>query len=199
MFTGIIEGLGELKKTEKQGDNVHFTFSCPFTRELKIDQSVAHNGICLTVIDRGTDQTTYFDVEISSESLSKTNSKSWKIGSMLNLERSLRLGDELGGHIVSGHVDGVAKVLTIKEIGDSTKIEFDVPEPLAKFCASKGSVSLNGTSLTINDVLKCKCSVNLIPHTKSETIWRFVKDKAENSWVNSSHYQVLLCGTHPLT
>ena len=175
MFTGIVSDIGTVLELEKRGD-LRVRIGCSYKEDsIDIGCSICCNGICLTVIERGTDQTTYFDVEISSESLSKTNSKSWKIGSMLNLERSLRLGDELGGHIVSGHVDGVAKVLTIKEIGDSTKIEFDVPEPLAKFCASKGSVSLNGTSLTINDVLKCKCSVNLIPHTKSETIWKFVK------------------------
>ena len=175
MFTGIVSDIGTVLELEQKGD-LRVRIGCSYEEDsIDIGCSICCNGICLTIIGRGTNETTYFDVEISSESLTKTNSKFWKIGSKQNLERALRLGDELGGHIVSGHVDGVAKVSAVKEIGDSTKIEFDVPDPLAKFCASKGSVSLNGTSLTINDVSGSKFSVNLIPHTKSETNWKFVQ------------------------
>ena len=175
MFTGIVSDIGTVLELEQKGD-LRVRIGCSYKEEsISIGCSICCNGICLTVIECGIGKTTYFDVEISSESLFKTNSKFWKIGSKLNLERALRLGDELGGHIVSGHVDGVAKVLVVQKNGDSTKVELSVPESLAKFCASKGSISLNGTSLTINDVLGCKFSVNLIPHTKSETTWKFVQ------------------------
>ena len=175
MFTGIVSDIGTVLELKQKGD-LRVRIGCSYKEEsIDIGCSICCNGICLTVVERGTVDSTFFDVEISSESLSKTNAKAWKIGSKLNLERALRLGDELGGHIVSGHVDGVAKVLAIKDSGDSTKVEFEVPEALAKFCASKGSVGLNGTSLTINDVLGNKFCVNLIPYTKLETNWKLVR------------------------
>lgn len=174
MFTGIISDIGTVLELEQKGD-LRVRIGCSYDEAgIDIGCSICCNGICLTVIECGISETTYFDVEISSESISKTNAQDWIIGTKLNLERALRLGDELGGHIVSGHVDGVAKVLKIEDQGDSTKIEFEVPELLAKFCASKGSVSLNGTSLTINDVKEASFSVNLISHTKQETNWKLV-------------------------
>ena len=127
------------------------------------------------MVDRSTDEKNWFEVDISAETVSRTTisapKNGWKIGRKLNLERSLKVGDELGGHIVSGHVDGVAGIKSIKTEGDSTRLPFKVPEDLARFIAPKGSVSLNGTSLTVNEVEKNIFGVNLISHTKSETTW----------------------------
>ena len=175
MFTGIISDIGTILELEQRGD-LRVRIGCSYDLDsIDVGCSICCNGICLTVIECGNTETTYFDVEISSETISKTNTQHWIIGSELNLERALRLGDELGGHIVSGHVDGVVKVLKIEDQGDSTKVKFEIPEPLAKFCASKGSVSLNGTSLTINDVEESSFSVNLISHTKLQTNWKLVR------------------------
>ena len=175
MFTGIISDIGTILELEQRGD-LRVRIGCSYDLDsIDVGCSICCNGICLTVIECGNTETTYFDVEISSETISKTNTQHWIIGTELNLERALRLGDELGGHIVSGHVDGVVKVLKIEDQGDSTKVEFEIPEPLAKFCASKGSVSLNGTSLTINDVEESSFSVNLISHTKLQTNWKLVR------------------------
>jgi riboflavin synthase len=128
----------------------------------------------LTVIEIGAD---WFDVEISAETVSKTNvgMNKWFAGKRLNLERALKLGDELGGHIVSGHVDGVAMVINMADEGDSTRITIKAPPDLAKFIAPKGSVTLNGTSLTVNEVSGDTFGVNLIPHTKQVTTWGDVK------------------------
>ncbi|MGB0635520.1 MAG: riboflavin synthase [Paracoccaceae bacterium] len=175
MFTGIISDIGTILELEQRGD-LRVRIGCSYDLDsIDVGCSICCNGICLTVIECGNTETTYFDVEISSETISKTNTQHWIIGTELNLERALRLGDELGGHIVSGHVDGVVKVLKIEDQGDSTKVEFEIPEPLAKFCASKGSVSLNGTSLTINEVDESSFSVNLISHTKLQTNWKSVR------------------------
>ena len=175
MFTGIISDIGTILELEQRGD-LRVRIGCSYDLDsIDVGCSICCNGICLTVIECGNTETTYFDVEISSETISKTNTQHWIIGTELNLERALRLGDELGGHIVSGHVDGVARVLKIEDQGDSTKVEFEIPEPLAKFCASKGSVSLNGTSLTINEVDESSFSVNLISHTKLQTNWKLVR------------------------
>ena len=175
MFTGIISDIGTILELEQRGD-LRVRIGCSYDlNSIDVGCSICCNGICLTVIECGNTETTYFDVEISLETISKTNTQHWIIGTELNLERALRLGDELGGHIVSGHVDGVARVLKIEDQGDSTKVEFEIPETLAKFCASKGSVSLNGTSLTINDVEESSFSVNLISHTKLQTNWKLVR------------------------
>ena len=127
------------------------------------------------MVDRSTDEKNWFEVDISAETVSRTTisapKNGWQIGRKLNLERSLKVGDELGGHIVSGHVDGVAGIKSIETEGDSTRLTFKVPEDLARFIAPKGSVSLNGTSLTVNEVEKNIFGVNLISHTKSETTW----------------------------
>ncbi|MAS52932.1 MAG: riboflavin synthase subunit alpha, partial [Flavobacteriales bacterium] len=148
MFTGIIEGLGELKKTEKQGDNVHFTFSCPFTRELKIDQSVAHNGICLTVIDINGDNYTVTAID---ETLQKTNIGEISIGEKVNLERCMKVGDRLDGHIVQGHVDQVGVVNKIEEEDGSWKFYINYDPSNSNITVNKGSITINGTSLTVVD------------------------------------------------
>lgn len=141
-----------------------------------IGASIACDGVCLTVIARGTDAQAaglknWFDVQISAETVSKTNLPAWAVGRPINLERALRVGDELGGHIVSGHVDGVATVTRIEDEGDSTRMQFRAPDALAGFIAPKGSVALNGTSLTVNEVDGATFGINLIPHTKTATTW----------------------------
>ncbi len=176
MFTGIITDIGEVSKVEMRGD-LHARVSTRYDMaEVDLGASIACNGICLTVVDKGTG---WFDVDISAESIAKTNimqgNVAWPVGTRLNLERALKLGDELGGHIVSGHVDGVAKVVSVLDEGESTRFVFEAPSALAKFIAPKGSVALNGTSLTVNDVEGCQFGVNIIPHTKAHTTWQAVK------------------------
>ena len=170
MFTGIITDIGEVISTEQRGDLKARIKTSYDTAGIDIGASIAHDGICLTVIALGDD---WYDVEISAESIEVTNigRKMWQAGRKLNLERALKVGDELGGHIVSGHVDGVAEIVEMRDEGDSTRFTFRAPETLAKFIAPKGSVCLNGTSLTVNEVNGCDFGVNIIPHTKSVTIW----------------------------
>ena len=168
MFTGIITDLGEVRALEQAGD-LRARIGCHYDMGgVDIGASIACNGVCLTVIEKGAD---WFDVQISAESVSKTNIGDWRVGSALNLERALKVGDELGGHIVSGHVDGVAQIVAMHDEGDSTRFTFRAPEALAKFIAPKGSVALNGTSLTVNEVSGCDFGVNIIPHTKAVTTW----------------------------
>ncbi|NNK77560.1 MAG: riboflavin synthase [Litoreibacter sp.] len=171
MFTGIITDIGSVRELEKRGD-LRARIATSYDPEgIDIGASIACDGVCLTVIDRGRDDSAWFDVEISQESVSKTNVSDWQDGSRINLERALKVGDELGGHIVSGHVDGVATVTAMHDEGDSTRVRFEAPEELAKFIAPKGSVALNGTSLTVNEVEGSCFGVNFIPHTKSATNW----------------------------
>ncbi len=173
MFTGIITDIGEIAEIEQRGD-LRARILCHYDRDtIDIGASIACNGACLTVIKTGyLGGQTWFDVEISAESVAKTNiGSTWKPGARLNLERALKIGDELGGHIVSGHVDGIATVTGIEDDGDSTRVTFDTSPDLARFIAPKGSVTLNGTSLTVNGVDGTKFDVNLIPHTKTVTTW----------------------------
>ena len=170
MFTGIITDVGEILELEKRGDLRARIKTNYDTNGIAFGASIACDGICLTVVDFGDN---WFDVEISAETVSKTviGSGRWRINHQVNLERSLKVGDELGGHIVSGHVDGIAKVSSIKDEGDSTRFMFEVPEELARFIAPKGSVALNGTSLTVNEVNDNSFGINLVPHTKKVTSW----------------------------
>ena len=168
MFTGIITDIGEVVETEQRGDLRARIKTSYDTATIDIGASIACDGVCLTAITLGDG---WFDVEISAESVSKTNLTTWAPGKRLNLERALKLGDELGGHIVSGHVDGVAQVVDIKEEDDSTRVTLRAPEALAKFIAPKGSVALNGTSLTVNEVNGKDFGINFIPHTKVATTW----------------------------
>ena len=179
MFTGIVTAIGQIINLEKKGD-LEVTVGCDFSlSDLNIGASIAHDGICLTVTEKGTssDQN-WYKVSVSQETVSKTSlsdSKTcWGIGSLVNLERSLKVGDELGGHIVTGHVDGVVKIISIEAVGSSTRISFETPSELTPFIAQKGSVTLNGTSLTINSVTGLIFDVNLIPHTKETTTWKKV-------------------------
>ena len=170
MFTGIVTDLGEILELEQKGDLRARIKTNYDTAGITFGASIACDGICLTAVDFGDD---WFDVEISSETVSKTiiGAGLWKVGHTINLERSLKVGDELGGHIVSGHVDGIAKVTSIKDEGDSTRFVFEAPSELARYIAPKGSVALNGTSLTVNEVESNTFGVNLVPHTKKVTSW----------------------------
>ncbi len=178
MFTGIITDIGTIAAIEMRGDMRARIKTAYKTAQIDMGASISCDGVCLTLVDKGTD---WFDVDVSAESVSKTNLSTWVVGKRINLERALKVGDELGGHIVSGHVDGVARITAIRDEGDSTRVTFDAPANLAKFIASKGSVALNGTSLTVNEVLGHSFGVNMIPHTKLVTTWG---DMAEGDAVN---------------
>ncbi|SIO57521.1 riboflavin synthase alpha chain [Rhodovulum sp. ES.010] len=172
MFTGIITDIGTIRALDQRGD-LTARIGCTYPPEtIEIGASIASDGVCLTVTDRGADaQGGWFDVSISAETLSKTRLGAWTVGSRVNLERALKVGDELGGHIVSGHVDGLADIVAMEDEGDSTRITFQAPDHLARFIAPKGSVALNGTSLTVNEVEGPRFGVNFIPHTKEATTW----------------------------
>ncbi|MCL4068558.1 riboflavin synthase [Pseudomonas sp. GX19020] len=171
MFTGIVTDIGEIIELEQRGDlRARIATAYP-AAGIDLGASIACEGVCLTVIEKGTEPRNWFDVEISAESVSKTNLSGWHLGKRLNLERALKVGDELGGHIVSGHVDGVAEVVRMTPEGDSLRVTFRAPEVLAKFIAQKGSVALNGTSLTVNEVEGRDFGVNFIPHTRKVTTW----------------------------
>ncbi|MEJ5217477.1 riboflavin synthase [Cognatishimia sp. D5M38] len=168
MFTGIITDIGEIRELEKRGDLRARIGTSYDISTIDMGASIASDGCCLTVIAMGDD---WYDVEISAETVSKTNLDAWTVGKRVNLERALKVGDELGGHIVSGHVDGVAEVIAMQDEGDSTRVTLRAPEALAKYIAPKGSVALNGTSLTVNEVEGCDFGINFIPHTKEVTTW----------------------------
>lgn len=168
MFTGIITDIGIVRELEQQGDLRARITTGYDTVSIDIGASIASDGVCLTVIALGDD---WYDVQVSAETVSKTNLGSWAEGERVNLERALKVGDELGGHIVSGHVDGVAEVIAIVDEGDSTRVTLRAPEELSRFIAPKGSVALNGTSLTVNEVDGTSFGINFIPHTKDVTTW----------------------------
>jgi len=172
MFTGIITDIGRIRTLENRGDLRARIETGYDTAGIEIGASIACDGVCLTAVALGGD---WFDVDISAETVSKTNIGDWREGGRINLERALKVGDELGGHIVSGHVDGVAEVVAMRDEGDSTRVTFRAPEDLARFIAPKGSVALNGTSLTVNEVAGRDFGVNLIPHTQEVTTWGLVK------------------------
>ena len=175
MFTGIVTDIGKVLKLEQRGDLRARIGTGYDVSGIDIGASIACNGVCLTVIALGQDPQNWFDVEISAETVGATNVGDWAEGNPLNLERALKVGDELGGHIVSGHVDGVATVVAMKDEGDSTRVTFRAPDDLARFIAPKGSVALNGTSLTVNEVDGTEFGINFIPHTKTATTWGHTK------------------------
>ncbi|MCF8474491.1 MAG: riboflavin synthase [Emcibacter sp.] len=176
MFTGIITDIGSVKSISNKGDT-HIKLNTAFeTGTIDIGASIACSGVCLTVVDKGDD---WFAVDASAETLACTNIGDWTVGMGVNLERALKIGDELGGHIVTGHVDGVGKVLSITSEGDSKRFQFSVPRDLAKYIAEKGSATVNGVSLTINEVIDDKdqtsFGVNIIPHTQEKTTFSKLK------------------------
>jgi riboflavin synthase len=166
MFTGIITDIGTIRATEQRGD-LRLTISCGYAMDgIAIGASIACSGACLTVVSKGADS---FTVDISAESLACTAPDRWVEGGRINLERALKVGDELGGHIVTGHVDGIGTVRDITPEGDSHRFTFEVPPTLAPLIAPKGSITIDGASLTVNDVKDdggtTHFSVNIIPHT----------------------------------
>ncbi|WP_299027599.1 riboflavin synthase [uncultured Sulfitobacter sp.] len=168
MFTGIITDIGTITELTQEGDLRARIATGYDTGTIDMGASIASEGVCLTVVDLGPD---WYEVQVSRETVDMTNLGDWKVGRRVNLERALKVGDELGGHIVSGHVDGVAEVIAMRDEGDSTRVTLRAPEALAKFIAPKGSVALNGTSLTVNEVDHCDFGINFIPHTKVATTW----------------------------
>ncbi len=171
MFTGIITDVGQLRAVEQRGDTRLVLSTSYPVEKIDIGASIACSGACLTVVDKGRDAdgTAWFAVDASAETLARTNLGSWRAGTNVNLERALRIGDELGGHIVSGHVDAVAIVKELRPEGDSLRLSFEVPAGFEKFIASKGSVAIDGVSLTVNGVDNNRFDVNIIPHTQTAT------------------------------
>jgi riboflavin synthase len=173
VFTGIVTDIGEVMALAQEGDLRARIGTAYDAGGIDIGASISCDGVCLTVIDRGNSPRNWFDVQISGETVQVTNvgRNGWHIGKKLNLERALKVGDELGGHIVSGHVDGVGQVVRVVPEGDSLRVTFRAPDALARFIAPKGSVALNGTSLTVNEVAGAEFGVNFIPHTQVATTW----------------------------
>lgn len=171
MFTGIVTDVGVVRKAERRGHlRLEIETGYDMT-SVELGASIACSGVCLTVVDTGED---WFAVDISGETVSRTAADLWRQGARLNLERSLRLGDELGGHIVNGHVDAVAEVIGVCPEGDSLRLGVKAPRELGPMIAPKGSIALDGVSLTVNDVREAEdgsthCSVNIIPHTAKAT------------------------------
>jgi riboflavin synthase len=175
MFTGIITALGTIQSLRDSGD-LHAVVACPFDpAHIAIGASIACSGTCLTVVERGGSAgDAWFAVDISGETVSRTVPTRWQAGQRLNLEPALKLGDELGGHIVTGHVDGVGEVVGICPVGDSLRVGISAPQALAPYLAAKGSITVDGVSLTVNEVAdqsdgSCHFSLNIIPHTADVT------------------------------
>lgn len=170
MFTGLVSAIGEIRRAE----NGHFDIASPYAPEtIPLGASICCDGCCLTAtrIEADGSGGSVFSVEASNETLSLTTLSEWRVGRKINLERSLKIGDELGGHLMTGHVDGIASIVSVTPDGSSRRFEIECPRPLAKFVAAKGSVALNGTSLTVNTVQGNRFTVNLIAHTLAVTTW----------------------------
>jgi riboflavin synthase len=166
MFTGIITDIGRVRAIEQRGDTRLEIETAYDTATIDLGASIAHAGACLTVIETGPG---WYAIEASAETLACTTLGDWRVGTRINLERAMKVGDELGGHIVSGHVDGIGQIVEKRAEGDSMRFTFEVPADLAPFIAPKGSVCLNGASLTVNEVDGNRFGVNLIPHTLTHT------------------------------
>ena len=172
MFTGIITDIAKVRRIQQSGDT-RFEFTTSFdTTSFEIGASIACSGTCLTIIEFGSN---WFAVDVSAETLSKTTLGLWEIGTPVNLERPLRASDELGGHIVSGHIDGIGKVNLIETEGDSIRYSFEANTQLMRFIAIKGSIAVNGVSLTVNQIFDNIFSVNIIPHTQANTTFGVTK------------------------
>ena len=178
MFTGLISDVGEVVQAEDRGATRRLRIACGYPVEsIAIGASIACSGPCLTAVAIGTlGNRTWFDIDAGAETLDRTTLGRWRPGQRINLERSLKIGDELGGHIVSGHVDGIATVLRRTAIGETTRFDIEAPAAIARFIAEKGSVSLDGTSLTVNSVEDRVFSILLIPHSLAVTTWGGVEE-----------------------
>jgi riboflavin synthase len=171
MFTGIVTNIGEVISVEPRGDLRRLRIACGYDAEtIALGASIANAGVCLTVVAVAREgQRTIFDVDAAAETLAKTTVGSWTQGTRVNLERALKIGDELGGHIVTGHVDGVARILSRDDFDGMARYWIETPPELSRFVAQKGSVALDGVSLTVNEVEGDRFSILLIPHTLAET------------------------------
>ncbi len=172
MFTGIIEVLGQVVDIKKENTNVHYTIKSSFTKELKIDQSVAHNGVCLTVVEINNDE---YIVTAIQETLQKTNLENLNVNDIVNLERGMKLGDRLDGHIVQGHVDQIGKCINISEENGSWLFTFSYDSSLGNVTIEKGSITVNGTSLTVVNSKENEFSVAIIPYTYENTVFKNFK------------------------
>ncbi|MDE2114557.1 MAG: riboflavin synthase [Hyphomicrobiales bacterium] len=173
MFTGLVSDVGEVMDVTALNNVTRLRIACAYAPEsIALGASIACAGTCLTAIGAGTSAgRNWFDVEAGAETLRLTTLKDWRAGTRINLERSLKVGDEMGGHMVSGHVDGIAQLVTRRDFDGLAQFDFDAPAELARFIAKKGSVCLDGTSLTVNEVAGRRFSVLLIPHTLAVTTW----------------------------
>jgi riboflavin synthase len=177
MFTGLITDVGTLLSVEPRGDLKRLKIASHYPHEgLALGASVAHNGVCMTLVGFGPRSEddgylSWHEIDAAAETLAVTTAGSWAPGDKINLERALKIGDELGGHLVSGHVDGVATLVARRDFDEMAHFEIEAPKALAKFIAEKGSVALDGTSLTVNKVDKTRFTILLIPHTLDVTIW----------------------------
>ena len=172
MFTGIIETLGRVEKLEKEQSNLHITIATPLAKELKVDQSVSHNGVCLTVVEQNEDSYTVTAIE---ETLNKTNLGTWSEGDLVNLERGMQLGARLDGHIVQGHVDLTARCTAIAEVDGSWSFTFEYDPGLSQVTIEKGSITVDGVSLTVVDSKNNGFSVAIIPYTYENTCFKTYK------------------------
>lgn len=173
MFTGLVDAIGEVRSRRQWGPVVALSIASPYDPAgIAIGASIACAGVCLTVVKREPDLAgSVFTIQAGPETLDVTHVGRWDVGTRVNLERPLKAGDELGGHFVQGHVDGVARLLSRETFGDTIKFEFEAPAELARFVAAKGSVALDGTSLTVNHVDGSRFDCLLIPHTLAVTTW----------------------------
>jgi riboflavin synthase len=173
MFTGLITDVGEVTMIAPQGELFRVRIASSYPAEtIAIGASIACGGPCLTVVAKGEERgKSWFEVDVGAETLARTTARSWQVGTKLNLERSLKIGDELGGHLVTGHIDGVATIVIDETFDGMKRLWIEAPVALARFIAEKGSVALDGTSLTVNDVKGDHFSVLLIPHTLKVTTW----------------------------
>lgn len=173
MFTGLVSDVGQVVAVESRNDVRRLRITCSYPVDsIVLGASIACSGPCLTVVGFGESEgRTWFDIDAAWETLDRTTLGTWGVGRRINLERSLKIGDELGGHLVSGHVDGIATVIEREDLGTTCRFTIEAPKPLARFIATKGSVALDGTSLTVNTVDGARFSVLLIPHSLEATTW----------------------------
>lgn len=193
MFTGIVSDLGKVRAIEKRGDTRIEIVTAYDIDGIDIGASIACSGPCLTVVEKGDG---WFAVEASAETLDRTGLGDWTVGTPVNLERAMKVGDELGGHIVSGHVDAVATVVDVRPEGDSVRFTFEAPESFARYLAPKGSICLDGVSLTVNEVEGNRFGVNVISHTRSVTTFghRKVGDRINMEIDTIARYVARLLG-----
>jgi riboflavin synthase len=177
VFTGIVTDVGTLVAVKDRGKVRRLRIASKYpARSIALGASISHDGICLTVVAKGASgKRNWFEVELGLETLARTTAGKWIKGKKLNLERALKLGDEFGGHLVTGHIDGLARLISRDNVGEMARLRFRTPKELARFIAPKGSVTLDGISLTVNEATGDEFSVFIIPHTLADTHWGSLK------------------------